>query len=108
MTMGWESIFDGLKGDLANNVKREIAGLIGWAKSDSEDFINKQGRKVEKYLDQLALGEITPEQLEGYMHDIVLLTEMQKSKMKVAEQASAQRLIDGIKNHILDRMIGLL
>ena len=105
--VSWESLFEGLTGDLAAEAKNEVAGLLGWAISDSEDFIKEQGRKIENYLDQLARGEITKEQLEGYMRDIVQLTRMHKLKMQVAGKASAQRLIDGIKDYILDRMMKL-
>ena len=48
--VSWESLFEGLKGDLAAEVKGEVAGLLGWAKSDSSDFIKKQGLKIENYL----------------------------------------------------------
>jgi hypothetical protein len=104
----WESLFEGLKGDLAAGVKGEVAGLLSWAKSDSDDFIKEQGLKIENYLNQLARAEISKGQLDGYLRDIVRLTRMHELKMQVAEKASAQRLIEGITNHVLDRMLKLL
>ena len=89
-------------------MKEEITSLLDWAKSDSSDFIREQGLKLEDYMNQLAADEFTKEQLEGYLRDNVRLLELQKLKMQVAEKASAQRLINGITYHILDRLLKLL
>ena len=83
----WEYLFDGLNEDLVAEVKDGIASLLDWAKSDSSDFIREQGLKLEAYMNQLAAGEITREQLEGYLRDNVRLLEMQKLKLQVAEKA---------------------
>jgi len=104
----WKNLFDGLKGDLASELKEEVANLLDWAKSDSSNFIKEQGLKIEDYLNQLAGGEITQDQLAGYLRDHVRLLKMQQLKMQVAEKASVQRLIKGITNQIINRLLKLL
>jgi len=104
----WENLLNGLKDDLATEVKGEITNFLSRAKSDSSDFIREQASKVENYLNQLANGEITKVQLEGYCRDHTRLLDMQKLKLQVAEKAGVQRLIDGITGQILDRLLKLL
>ena len=104
----WEDLFEGLKGDLVNETKEEVANLLGWAKSDTSDFVRAQGLKIEGYLNQLADGAITKDQFAGYMRDQERLLKMQKLKLQAAEKASAQRLIKGITKEILDRLLKLI
>lgn len=88
--------------------KDELKNLVKNAKADSEDFIKRQGAKLERYLNQLAAGQITKDQFEGYVRDIRDLTEMQALKMSVAGKASAQRLANGISNLIIDGLLALI
>lgn len=78
------------------------------AKADSNEFIKRQGVKLERYLNQLALGEISPEEFKGYIEDIRRLTEMEALKMQVAAKASAQRLCWGIEKTILNGLMRLM
>lgn len=102
------TFIDGLKDEAASLAKEELKGLITNAVQDGNEFIRKQAAKAERYLNQLATGEITKEQFEGYMKDIESLTRMQALKLTVEAKARAQRLADGIQNLILDKMMKLL
>ena len=104
----WETFVDNLKDTNGVLAKSELKALVSLAKSDSDEFIKKQGVKLERYLNQLALGQITPEQFKGYIEDLHKLTEMQALKMQVAAKASAQRLCKGIEDMILNGLMRLL
>lgn len=108
MAANWEVFIDNLKDDSGKLAKDELKKLIMLAKSDSQAFIKKQGEKLERYLNQLASGEITKEQFKGYVEDIRDLTEMEKLKMSVAAKASAQRLADGIASLVIDGLLALV
>lgn len=104
----WEDFINNLKDEAGKLAKDELKDLINTAKTDSEDFIKRQGVKLERYLSQLAKDEITKDQFEGYVIDIRDLTEMQALKMRVVAKAHAQRLANGIENLIIDGLLGLI
>lgn len=104
----WMAFLDELKDEAATLAKEELKGVITSAAQDADAFIRRQATKTERYLSQLAAGEITKEQFEGYLEDIEKLTRLQALKLNVEAKARAQRLADGIKNLILDKMLKLL
>lgn len=104
----WEAFIDNLKDEAGKLSKDEITGLVKGAKSDSEDFIRRQGKKIERYLNQLAEGRITKDEFELYITDIRELTTMEALKLSVEAKARAQRLIIGLCNTLIDGLLGLL
>lgn len=104
----WESFIDNLRDTAGLFAKDELKRLVANAKADANAFIRKQGVKMERYLNQLAAGEISKEEFEGNMEDLRTLTEMQSLKMKVAAKASAQRLCEGIEEVVLNGLMTLL
>jgi len=114
MSSKWEEFIDNLKDSTGKLAKEELKTLIKTAKSDSEDFIRRQAEKIELYLIQLAEGEITKDQFEGYIQDIRDLTEMKALQMSVAAKVRAQNLAQGITNFVIhglfkiDLKVGIL
>ena len=108
MAAPWIAFLDGLKDEAGSVAKGELKGLITDSLTDGEEFIRRQAGKVERYLNQIALGEITTEEFKGYMVDIEELTRMQVLKLQVAAKARAQRLADGIQSLIIDKLIALI
>ena len=108
MGLAWEKFFDLLKSDEAKSLKGELISLINLAKTDTEAFLKEQGEKLELYLIQLAEGQITKEQFEGYVQDIHELTKSQALKMSVARKARAQRFAKDIANLVLKRLLALI
>ncbi|MEK7273676.1 MAG: hypothetical protein AAB296_08835 [Candidatus Desantisbacteria bacterium] len=107
-TARWEDFIDNLKDDAGILAKDELKTLIKTVRNDSEDFIKKQGEKMERYLDQLAEGEITRAQFEGYVMDIKDLTEMQALKMSVAAKVRAQNLAQGMSDLVIKGLLTLI
>lgn len=104
----WETFIDNLRDSAGLLAKEELKALVANAKADSHQFIRKQGMKMERYLNQLAAGEITPQEFEGNMEDLRTLAQMQLLKMRVAEKAAAQRLCKGIEDLVLNGLLELL
>jgi hypothetical protein len=108
MSSKWEDFIDNLGNESAALLKDELRTLITTAKDDSQAFIQRQGEKLELYLNQLAEGSITKEQFEGYITDIKDLTRMQSLKMSVAGKASAQRIVKGITKLVINGLMAAL
>lgn len=104
----WEDFIDGVVGDAGILIKDEVNNLLNFAKEDSEEFLSRQGKKIENYLNQLAENKISKEQFEAYLIDIKDLTELHALKLSVAGRVRAQRLADGITDIILGRLLSLI
>lgn len=108
MAEDWRDFINNLKDELGTLAKEELIALVKDTKKDKEDFIKRQGEKLELYLIQLANKKITKEQFEGYILDIVDLTRLQARKMRVRAKARAQRLVKNIKKLIIDNLLRLV
>lgn len=108
MSAKWEDFIDNIRNDGATLLKEELKSLILNTKDDSQAFIQRQGEKLELYLNQLAEGSITKEQFEGYVIDIRDLTKMQSLKMTVAGKASAQRIVKGITKLVINGLMAMI
>lgn len=108
MSVDWEAFIDGLKDEAGKLAKNELKAFVSEAKNDSEEFIKRQGHKLDLYLGQLASGNISRDQFEGYIIDIRDLAEMQAMKMSIAGRARAQRLAEGITKLIFNGLLSLL
>ncbi len=65
----WHDFIDGLKDGAGLLAKDQLKSLVATAKADSNDFIRKQGTKLDRYLTELAAGQITPQHVEIYSND---------------------------------------
>jgi uncharacterized protein (DUF1800 family) len=108
MAEAWEAFVDSLRDTAGVLAKGELKNFVAQAKADSDQFIKRQGVKIERCLNQLARSEITPAEFQGYMEDIRDLTQAQSLKMQVAAKASAQRVCKGIEDLILNGLMRLL
>ncbi len=108
MAGDWIQFIDDLKDEAGSLAKSELIGLITSSKADADSFVRKQAAKTERYLNQLASGEITKEDFVQNMKNIQRLTELQALKLSVAAKASAQRLTIGIQILILDSLLKLI
>jgi hypothetical protein len=70
--------------------------------------VKEQGGKLERYLNQLAAGQITKEEFELLVKDLKDLTEMRALELQVAAKASAQRLVAGTTKLIIEGLAKLI
>jgi hypothetical protein len=104
----WEDFIDAVVDDAGVLIKDEVNDLLNSAREDSEEFLRRQGEKIENYLNQLVEKKISKEQFEAYLIDIKDLTEMHALKLSVAGRARAQRLADGITDILIGRLLALI
>ena len=108
MANQWEDFFQEIVDGTGELIKDEVKEMLDSARNDSEEFLKHQAEKIEKYLNQLASGKIDKRQLEGYLMDIKALTEMHILQLSVAARARAQRLVMGISDLIVNRLLALI
>jgi hypothetical protein len=108
MGRNWQDFISGLKDNSGKLAKDELKSLITWAVNEDVDFIKKQGEDLERYLTQLANGQITKQQFDGYIRDMKRLARMEALQGSVAAKAAAQRLADGIQSLIIDGLLALI
>ena len=105
MCSRWEKFVEEVVDEAGLLVKEEVRQLLDMAAKDTGEFLRRQVEKIENYLDQLAEGRITKEQIEGYLLDIKDLIDMHVLKLSVVSRVKAQRLAIGITEIILDKLL---
>lgn len=108
MADNWQVFLEELGTDTANILKGELSQLINTALSNTETFVIKQANKLERYLNQFGRGDIDKATFELLIKNLEHQTRMESLKMKVAAKASSQRLADGIKGLVINRLMGLI
>lgn len=108
MAKNWKRFIKDLADDAGILAKDELIALIRDAKKDKDDFLRRQGQKMELYLTQLAEKKITKREFEGYVVNIRDLVRLQARKMRVRARARTQRLAKNIQQLILDSLLRLL
>lgn len=108
MSSTWETLLEQVKGEGQALLKEQVRSLVAGARGDSEEFLRRQGEKMDLYLTQLAEGKITKAQFQGYIEDIRDLTAMQARLMSVTARARAQKLVRDIGDIVLDALLSRL
>lgn len=108
MAVPWIAFLENLKDEAETLSKEELKGLILSGLADGDEFIRKQSEKIERCMNQLARGQVTRTEFENYIVDIEDLTRLQELKLQVEAKARAQRLGNGIRDLILDKMLKLI
>lgn len=96
---------DGIKDGSFALVRGELKGFLGGLKDRTDAFSQKQRDKIEKYLLQLVLGQITKQQCQDLMEDIAELAAMEVRLEKVATKAAAQRIQEGVTGLVINGLI---
>ena len=108
MSEQWEDFIDSFRDNIEPLLKDEIKSLIDFALNDTDDFVRRQGEKINRYLNQLAEDKITKTQYQGYMEDIRDLVEMHMLKLEVRARAGFQRLFNGIVDILLNKLLSIV
>jgi len=106
--MKWDEFILGIVDDAETFAKDELVDLVRTSVNDSDEFIAKKGKKMRRYLQQLADEEITKDEFESNILDLKALVELQALKLAVAAKARAQRISDGIQNLVIDSLLKLI
>ena len=93
MDKKWQDVVDGIKNDPeAREIKNDCSDFLQSLKNDGEEFNRQQSLKIERYMNQLAVGEITEEECKGFLQDIASNMEIKALEMVDASKARTQKL----------------
>lgn len=96
---------DGIKDESFVLIKGEFKAFLGGLKERTDEFSQKNKAKIEKYMLQLALGQITKQQFQDAMEDIKQLALMESNLEKVATKAAAQRIHEGVNSLVINGLL---
>ena len=88
----WTSVIDELPRNVTDEVKTEAKDFVNQLLNDSNEFAQRQGKKIATYLEQYARGELTAAELKECMNDVALLTEMHAAKESLAGKLKFQKV----------------
>jgi hypothetical protein len=99
---------DGIVDEGKTLAKGELKKLVADAKKDKSDFVRLQAENLERWTVMLAEGDLTPKGYKLLVKKMEVLTQLEVIKLKVRAKASAQRLADGIKRLVVERLFALI
>ena len=101
-------LLNGLIKDSASFAKEELVNFISEAKNDNVDFVKRVGELTEKNIKRLAEGKITPDEFKELMEDLLDLNKMQFHKLSSDAKVRAQKIVNGISDLVLNKLISLI
>lgn len=108
MVPGWVSYFETFGGELGEFANGELRQFLQDGLNDANIFLREQIVILERYLEQLAAGEITKEEFKGYVVDLHQNIMTHELVMKLAAKERAHRMAERIEQLILERLVNLL
>ena len=95
-------------GDAVDFAKDDLKKLISDAKSDSCEFIQKQGKDLEKYLAALAKGDINKNEFADLIKGLTALDTMEFRRLSIEVKVRAQELSQQITELVIDGLIKMI
>ena len=105
---GISEFIDSLLKDGKTFAKDELKALLTEAKEDNRLFIKHMGELTEEFIKLRALNQITNDEFEELMKDVVDLNKMQFRKLSVAAKARAQKIANGLIDLVLNSLLTLI
>lgn len=99
---------DSLLDESVDFARDELKGLIKEAKSDNRTFIKHIGELTEEFIQMRALGQINNDEFEELMKNLLDLNKMQLRKLSVQAKARAERIVNGLRELVLDKLFSVL
>ena len=86
----------------------ELKKYINDAKDDNRIFIKHIGELTEEFIKMRALGKITNDEFKELMTDLLDLNKMQFHKLSSDAKVKTQKLVNGISDLVLNKLISLI
>lgn len=99
---------DTLIDESADFARDELKALLKEAQGDNRVFIKHMGELTEEFIKLRALGQINNYEFRELMEDVVDLNKMQVRKLSVQAKARAERIANGIRDLVLNSLMGLI
>ena len=109
MDKNWQDMFDNIKNDPeSQKIKEDCTGFFQSLKNDSKEFNRQQAVKIERYVNQLASGDITEDQCKGFLQDIADLMTIKANEMEVSSKARTQTLQKQFVALVIGRVLPMI
>ena len=95
-------------GNAVGFAKDDLKKLIADAKSDGSQFIKKQAKSLEKYIEELAKGEISKEEFEDLVKGLTSLDTMEFHRLSAEVKARAQELANQMTELVIDGLLKMV
>jgi hypothetical protein len=105
MCDGWKKAVEMLQSDGAGLLIDQFVELLDAAEREKEVAAQETVVNLKKHLEEYAAGNLSKDDLRDLAENLNRHLRMRKDKMSVAGKACAQRLLEGIQNTILNRLI---
>lgn len=92
----------------AGYAKDAIKDLIKQAKDDKVEFIKSIGRDLERYVKELALGEISKQEFEDLVKDLASLEKIECRKLSAKAKIRAEEIAQGVTGIVVDNLCKLI
>lgn len=92
----------------AGYAKDGLKDLIKQAKDDKVEFIKSIGRDLERYVKELASGEISKQEFEDLVKDLASLEKIECRKLSAKAKIRAEEIAQGITEMVVDNLFKLI
>jgi hypothetical protein len=99
---------DGIVDSAGLLAKQELKALLKDGTSDASDFVRMQAENLERWMELLADGELTPAGFQTLVKNMEVLQDLERIKLKVKAKAAAQRLAEGIREMVIGQLFSLI
>jgi hypothetical protein len=105
MSSSWAKYLDTLRATKGFTNGDDVKKLLEGARKDPLGFLMVQGEMIEMYLEQLAAGELDPDEFELSVKTIHDLIDLESVKMNPEALERAKNLMQGIETHLLGSLV---
>lgn len=95
-------------GGAAGYAKGELKDLIKQAKDDKVEFIKSLGSDLERYIKELALGEISKQEFGDLVKDLASLEKIECHRLSAKAKIRAEEIAQGITEIVVNNLCKLL
>ncbi len=100
-------------GNMSLGFLKEAADKVGGhslkqAKDDKVEFIKSIGRDLERYVKELALGEISKQEFEDLVKDLASLEKIECRRLSAKAKIRAEEIAQGITGIVVDNLCKMI
>lgn len=103
-----EQFVSNIKDEAGTLARSEILEFLRWNAAEADEFTKQLKQDVDRYMLQLAAGQITKRDLEMYLRSHQRQAEAHLLVAGVVRKAMTQRLVNGIKDLLIGNLLKFL
>lgn len=103
-----ESNLKTILGDAVGFAKDDFKKLLADAQKDSSQFIKNQAKSLEKYIEELAAGDISKEEFEDLVKGLTALDTMEYHRLSAEVKSRAQELANQMTEMVIDGLLKMI